>query len=96
VPASYNVHPEFGFLCPTPRFRRPVHLVLAGLVVAGLCVGVLAATDSSKQEMTTNRVDAPPVAAVTMPGMILSPQGAQALRALSGALIRRSSTWRAS
>jgi len=95
VPASYNVHPEFGFLCPTPRFHRPVHLVLAGLVVAGLGVAVLAATDSSKQEMTTNRVDAPPVA-VTMPGMILSPQGAQALRALSGALIRRSSTWRAS
>ena len=83
MPASYNVHPEFGFLCPTPRFHRPVHLVLAGLVVAGLGVAVLAATDSSKQEMTTNRVDAPPVA-VTMPGMILSPQGAQALPAKPG------------
>jgi hypothetical protein len=83
VPASYNVHPEFGFLCPTPRFHRRVHLVLAGLVVAGLGVAVLAATDSSKQEMTTNRVDAPPVA-VTMPGMILSPQGAQALPAKPG------------
>jgi hypothetical protein len=58
-------------------------LVLAGLVVAGLGVAVLAATDSSKQEMTTNRVDAPPVA-VTMPGMILSPQGAQALPAKPG------------
>ena len=74
MPASYNVHPEFGFLCPTPRFHRRVHLVLAGLVVAGLGVAVLAATDSSKQEMTTNRVDAPPVA-VTMPTIILaSPQ----------------------
>lgn len=83
MPASYNVHPEFGFLCPTPRFHRRVHLVLAGLVVAGLGVAVLAATDSSKQEMTTNRVDAPPVA-VTMPGMILSPQGAQALPAKPG------------
>jgi hypothetical protein len=76
VPASYNVHPEFGFLCPTPRFHRRVRLVLAGLVVAGLCVGVLVATDSSRQEMTTNRVDAPPVA-VTMPALA-SPQGAQA------------------
>jgi hypothetical protein len=83
VPASYNVHPEFGFLCPTPRFHRRVHLVLAGLVVAGLGVAVLAATYSSRQEMTTNRVDAPPVA-VTMPGMILSPQGAQALPAKPG------------
>ncbi len=76
MPASYNVHPEFGFLCPTPRFHRWVRLVLAGLVVAGLGAGVLAATDSFRQEMTTNRVDAPPVA-VTMPA-IASPQGAQA------------------
>ena len=75
MPASYNVHPEFGFLCPTPRFHRWVRLVLAGLVVAGLGAGVLAAT---RQEMTTNRVDASPVA-VTMPAMTLaSPQGAQA------------------
>ena len=84
MPASYNVHPEFGFLCPTPRFHRRVHLVLAGLVVAGLGVAVLAATDSSRQEMTTNRVDAPPVA-VTMPAIILaSPQGAQAPAGKSG------------
>ena len=83
MPASYNVHPEFGFLCPTPRFHRRVRLVLAGFVAAGLGAGVLAATYSSRQEMTTNRVDAPPVA-VTMPGMILSPQGAQALPAKPG------------
>ena len=76
MPASYNVHPEFGFLCPTPRFHRWVRLVLAGLVVAGLGAGVLAATD--REEMATNRVDAPPLA-VTMPAMTLaSPQGAQA------------------
>ena len=76
--ASYNVHPEFGFLCPTPRFHRWVRLVLAGLIVAGLGAGVLAATDSFRQEMTTNRVDASPVA-VTMPAMTLaSPQGALA------------------
>ena len=74
---AYNVHPEFGFLCPTPRVHRLVRLVLAGLVVAGLGAGVLAATDSFRQEMT-NRVDASPMA-VTMPAMTLaSPQGAQA------------------
>ena len=76
MPASYNVHPEFGFLCPTPRVHRWVRLVLAGLVVAGLGAGILAATD--REEMATNRVDAPPLA-VTMPAMTLaSPQGAQA------------------
>ena len=33
VPASQYAHPEFGLLCPTPRFRRRLHLALAGLVV---------------------------------------------------------------
>ena len=81
MPASYNVHPEFGFLCPTPRFQRRVRLVFACLVVAGLGAGVLVAT---KQEMTTNRVEAPPVA-VTMPAMtVASPQGAQALAGKPG------------
>jgi len=84
VPASYNVHPEFGFLCPTPRFHRRVRLVLAGFVAAGLGAGVLAATYSSRQEMTTNRVDAPSVA-VTMPATVLaSPQGTQALAGKPG------------
>jgi hypothetical protein len=74
VPASYNVHPEFGFLCLSPRFHR-VCLVLAALAVAGLGAAVLVAI---RQEMTTNRVDLPPVA-VTMPAMtVASPQGAQA------------------
>ncbi|HZN32096.1 MAG TPA: hypothetical protein VFB88_22270 [Xanthobacteraceae bacterium] len=84
MPASYNVHPEFGFLCPTPRFHRRVRLVLAGFVAAGLGAGVLAATYSSRQEMTTNRVDAPSVA-VTMPATVLaSPQGTQALAGKPG------------
>jgi hypothetical protein len=50
VSASHHVHPEFGFLCPTPRFRRRVRLVLAGLVVAGLGAGVMAAIDGPKQD----------------------------------------------
>jgi hypothetical protein len=58
VPASHNVHPEFGFLCPTPRLRRRLRLVLAGLVVAGIGAGVMAATGGSKPEAAANRVDA--------------------------------------
>ena len=58
MPASHNVHPEFGFLCPTPRFRRRLRLVLAGLVVAGIGAGVMAATGGSKPDAAANRVDA--------------------------------------
>jgi hypothetical protein len=58
VPASQYVHPEFGFLCPTPRFRRRLRLALAGLVVAGLGAGVMAATDGSKPDAAATRVDA--------------------------------------
>ena len=59
MPASHNVHPEFGLLCPTPRFRRRLRLVLASLVVAGLGAGVMAATGGSKPETAANRVNAP-------------------------------------
>src|SRR3954464_10923078 len=50
VPASQFAHPEFGLLCPTPRFRRRLHLVLAGLVVGALGVGVMAAGDGTKPD----------------------------------------------
>ena len=35
VLTSQYVHPEFGFFCPTPRFRRRLRVALACLVVAG-------------------------------------------------------------
>ena len=75
VPASHNVHPEFGLLCPTPRFRRRLRLVLAGLVVAGLGAGVMAATGGSKPETAANRVDAAYLA-----GTVLSREHTAVLR----------------
>jgi hypothetical protein len=33
---AYQLHPEFGLLCPSRRFRRKVRLVFACLVVTGL------------------------------------------------------------
>jgi hypothetical protein len=72
VSASHNLHPEFGFLCPTPRFRRRVRLAFAGLVLAGLGAGVIAATDGSKPDATATRVDTPSVAA-TIPAMTPAP-----------------------
>ena len=53
MPASQYGHPEFGFLCPTPRLRRRLHLALAGLVVAGIGVGVMAAGDGTKPNTAT-------------------------------------------
>ena len=77
VPASHNVHPEFGLLCPTPRFRRRLRLVLAGLVVAGLGAGVMAATSGSKPETAANRVDAAYLAG-TVPAASIPPSSATA------------------
>ena len=77
VPASHNVHPEFGLLCPTPRFRRRLRLVLAGLVVAGLGAGVMAATGGSKPETAANRVNAAYLAG-TVPAASTPPSSATA------------------
>jgi len=34
MPAAHYLHPDFGLLCPTPRFRRKVRMVVGCLVVA--------------------------------------------------------------
>jgi hypothetical protein len=57
VPASQYVHPEFGFLCPTPRFRRRLRLALACLAVAGIGAGVLAAPGGPKLDAALTPVD---------------------------------------
>jgi hypothetical protein len=45
VPASHYIHPEFGFFCPTPRFRRRLRVALACLVVAGVGAAVMTTAD---------------------------------------------------
>src|SRR5260370_6849644 len=45
VPASHYIHPEFGFFCPTPRFRRRLRVALACLVVAGFGAALMTAPD---------------------------------------------------
>jgi hypothetical protein len=45
VPASHYIHPEFGFFCPTPRFRRRLRVALACLVVAGVGAAMMATAD---------------------------------------------------
>ena len=72
VPASQYAHPEFGLLCPTPRFRRRLHLALAGLVVGALGVGVMAARDGTKPDIATTGTDAAFIAG-TIPGTSPSP-----------------------
>src|SRR5262249_12250577 len=36
--SPHYVHPEFGYLCPTPRFRRELRLVVVS-VLAGIVIG---------------------------------------------------------
>ncbi len=45
MPASHYIHPEFGFFCPTPRFRRRLRVALACLVVAGVGAAMMATAD---------------------------------------------------
>src|SRR6478672_5572199 len=72
VPASQYAHPEFGLLCPTPRFRRRLHLALAGLVVGALGVGVMAARDGTKPDKAATGTDVAFIAG-TIPGTSPSP-----------------------
>jgi hypothetical protein len=37
-PSAPDFHPEFGFLCPSPRRRRSVRLAVAS-VITGMAIG---------------------------------------------------------
>ena len=57
MPRPRYVHPEFGFFCPTPRFRRVLRFALVGTVFAAIGIAVLGATHDSDSALGVARVD---------------------------------------
>jgi hypothetical protein len=72
VPASHYSHPEFGFFCPTPRFRRRLRVALACLVVAGIGAAMMTAADRPKFAAPVTRADEASIAE-TSPATSLAP-----------------------
>jgi hypothetical protein len=72
VPASHYIHPEFGFFCPTPRFRRRLRVALACLVVAGVGATMMATADGLKWAAAVTRAGEASIAA-TSPATSLAP-----------------------
>jgi hypothetical protein len=72
VPASHYIHPEFGFFCPTPRFRRRLRVVLACLVVAGVGAAMMATADGPKLAAAVTRADEASIAEMS-PATSLAP-----------------------
>jgi hypothetical protein len=58
MPRPRYVHPEFGFFCPTPRFRRLLRVALVGAVFAAIGIAVWGATRDSDSALAVARVDA--------------------------------------
>ena len=79
LPPSDYFHPEFGFLCPTPRFRRRLRVALACLAVAGVGAAVIAAADGPKLDAAVTRADEASIAE-TVPATSLAPSAAVASR----------------
>jgi hypothetical protein len=38
VPPAYDIHPEFGYFCPTPRGRRELRVAVVS-ILAGMAIG---------------------------------------------------------
>ena len=72
MPASRYIHPEFGFFCPTPPFRRRLRVALACLVVAGVGATVMATADGLKLAAAVTRADEASTAETT-PATSLAP-----------------------
>ena len=81
MPASHYIHPEFGFFCPTPRFRRRLRVALACLVVAGVGAAVMATADRPKLAAAVTRADEASIAETT-PATGLAPFAAVVSRLL--------------
>jgi hypothetical protein len=58
MPRPRYVHPEFGFFCPTPRFRRVLRVALVGVVFTAIGIAVWGATHDSDSALGVARVDA--------------------------------------
>jgi hypothetical protein len=85
VPASHYIHPEFGFFCPTPRFRRRLRVALACLVVAGVGAAVMTTADRlPKLAAAVTRADEASIADTT-PATSLAPFAAVVPRLPIGA-----------
>ena len=72
MPASHYIHPEFGFFCPTPRFRRRLRVALACLVVAGIGAAVMGTADRPKLTAAVTRANEASIAETT-PATSLAP-----------------------
>ena len=75
MPTSHYIHPEFGFFCPTPRFRRRLRVALACLVVAGVGAAVMATADGPKLAAEVTRADEASIGETT-PATSLAPLAA--------------------
>jgi hypothetical protein len=85
VPASHYIHPEFGFFCPTPRFRRRLRVALACLVVAGVGAAAMTTADRlPKLAAAVTRADEASIADTT-PATSLAPFAAVVPRLPVGA-----------
>jgi hypothetical protein len=72
ISCAVLAHPEFGFFCPTPRFRRRLRVALACLVMAGVGATVMARPDHPELDAAVTRVDAASIVE-TVPATSLTP-----------------------
>ncbi|HZA02842.1 MAG TPA: hypothetical protein VE665_11245, partial [Hyphomicrobiaceae bacterium] len=50
--AAHSMHPEFGLLCPTPRLRRRMQIIVACAVLVVIAIAVLRASNRPPSAMT--------------------------------------------
>jgi hypothetical protein len=55
VPPAYDVHPEFGYLCPAPRVRRDLRVAFVSILF-GMAIGAAIVTVGAGQAIETDGV----------------------------------------
>ena len=55
MPPAYDIHPEFGYLCPTPRARRELRVAVVS-ILAGMAIGATIMAIHAGQAAETDAV----------------------------------------
>jgi hypothetical protein len=70
VPLAYDVHPEFGYLCPAPRVRRELRVALVSILF-GMAIGTAIVTIGAGQAVETDGVSSNAHVSSSRPGTLV-------------------------
>jgi hypothetical protein len=79
MPSVHHVHPEFGYFCPTPRFRRDVRVAIVSVALGALVGAGYVTLRATHEHETATALTMTPVVQPVTDGAAVIDNGASAI-----------------